>query len=143
MTTYAPKQAPACAYRLLDSGIHEITFNSVSRDAVTEFFVHLNRTFDGKTQEDPRLMILIDGTASGFPSLSELMAGGRALVANHPHRPQVSYALVLRGHTRHIVFALERLIRLFRTTNRARSFMPQERDEAEAWLLRDRDISAG
>lgn len=137
MAIHTPERVPACTYRLLDSGIHEITFNSVTHDAVAELFVHLNALFDGKTHEDPRLLILLDGSSVGFPSLNRILLAGKDMVERHPDRPTVRYALVFDGSVRHIVSALERMIRLFRGTNEVRSFRPQERTVAEAWLLRD------
>ena len=137
MATNTPDQLPGCTYHLLDTGIHQITFTSVSPNAMDELFVHLNAIFDGKTHDDPRLLILIDGSAVGFPSLNRVMVGGKNLVDRHPDRPPVRYALVFDGSVRHIVSALEKVIRLFRGTNEVRSFRPQEREEAEAWLLRN------
>lgn len=137
MSANIPEHTPHCAYRLLESGIHEITFDSGSPDTIAELFTHLNAIFDGKTHNDPRLLILLDGTSAGFPSLNRIIVSGKQMVDSHPDRPMVRYALVFDGSVRYIMSALENLVRLFRGTNEVRSFRPQEREQAEAWLLRD------
>ncbi|MCC7209500.1 MAG: STAS/SEC14 domain-containing protein [Anaerolineae bacterium] len=137
MVTGSPRSVTSCLYRRLDSGIHELTFTNVSPDTVTELFAHLNAIFDGKTHRDPRLLILLDGSAAGFPPLNRVMNGGKDLVARHPDRPLVRYALIMQGNMRYIVSALERVIQLFRSSNEVRSFQSSERAAAEAWLLRD------
>lgn len=137
MAIDAPERASECAYHLLPTGIHVITFNSATPDAVAELFVHLNAIFDGRTHNNPRLLILMDGSSTGIPSLNRLMIGAKDLVARHPDRPKVRYAFVFQGSMRYIMSALERFIQLFRATNEVRSFLPSERAQAEAWLLRD------
>jgi len=124
-----------CAYTQQPNGIHELTLKTMSAATVQAFFAHLNHIFDDKTPADPPLLILVDSVMTGLPPLNQLMPGGRDLVARHPQRPLVRYALLAHGNTRIIMSTLETFIKLFRPSNKVRTFHPSQRSEAINWLL--------
>lgn len=120
-----------CQYNQLANGVHEIIMLEVSHLAVDEMFALSDRILNNipMPHTEPTLLDSRIGTQPLGYSFTKM----RAFSARHAKRDTGRIAFLMEDRT--LWRALAVFMRPFGTT---RIFMPDERDQALAWLIADR-----
>jgi hypothetical protein len=125
-----------CAYTRLDNGIHELIFRESSRDAIDEFFRHVESILK-QTPNTEIARYIVDVTQADRPvSMMGIIQRFRKLETSMPRRARGRTA-ILHPQGSMLSF-VDGLIRALAPTQDVTRFFPAEkRAEAETWVLSD------
>jgi hypothetical protein len=125
-----------CAYNRLDNGIHELTFRESSREAIDEFFHHVESILKN-TDPSSVARYILDVTQADRPvSMMGIIQRFRKLETQMPRRAKGRTA-ILHPQGSMLSF-VDGLIRALAPTQDITRFFPVEkRAEAIAWVLSD------
>ncbi|MEO8612497.1 MAG: hypothetical protein ABI690_31665 [Chloroflexota bacterium] len=125
-----------CTYTRLDNGVHELIFRESSREAIDEFFRHVESILKNTPPTEVARYIL-DVTQADRPvSMMGIIQRFRKLETSMPRRAKGRTA-ILHPQGSMLSF-VDGLIRALAPSQDVTRFFPTEkRDEAIAWVLTD------
>jgi hypothetical protein len=126
-----------CAYTLLDNGVHELIFRESSREAIDEFFRHVESILKSTPGGDIARYVVDVTQADRAVSMMGIIQRFRRLETQLPKRARGRTA-ILHPQGSLLSFA-DGLIRALAPTQDVTRFFPAgKRDEAIAWLLSEK-----
>lgn len=128
-------QRTACTLEI-HNRYYEITYHEVSRQAVDDYFYHLDQVLK-QASAGETVYILSDGSEiSSMQPLQYMMSRARALFSQNRNRPHMRVAVLYQSGA--FIELLDGLFRVFmRGHDRLRFFRSETRDDAINWLLSD------
>ena len=123
----------ACAYRMLDGGIHELRFNEATRQTIDDLYDILSATIEPNLPDKPLRYLVISHRVSE-PPIAYLTSRMRQLHQAYTQRPPVHVAIISRGGP--MINLINVITRPFQTLNtHIKIFRHGEYDDALNWLL--------
>lgn len=124
---------PVCTFRILEGGVKEFVLKEVSRRAVDSLFDMAEKVIGDAVSNNDLLALsqptLID-SGIGLQPLNHSLLRLRALMIKFPETRKGSTAVILPASP-----LLKTLSVMMRPIASIRLYTPQERDQAQAWLL--------
>jgi hypothetical protein len=134
------EQSAHCTYTYQASkDVHELVLLRGTRQAVDEFFAHLDRIREetSTTPADYRVRMIIDITRSGLPPLGYFFSAEREWRRASPHRRSTRNAIIYReGYLLRAVGTLLNVV-ITPALDATQVFPDGSCDAAYEWLLRD------
>lgn len=132
-TIVEEESTPSCGYIRYQNGIYQLTFFDVSRSAVDDYFMYLDKILS-RSSNDETVYIVSDGSqVTETQPIGYMLAILRRTLRNHPHRPGVRVAIIYQTAT--FVSLINSLFRTFiMSRDGMRFFHVDNVDEAIAWL---------
>jgi hypothetical protein len=125
-----------CTYHQLDSGIHEFIFQDSSKEALDQFFHHLEQVF-AQSQGSPLHRYIVDITRGDREvSIVNMTTRFRRLETQFPTRAPGRTALLVKSGS--FLSVIDGIIQALAPRRDETRFFPVEkREDALQWLLRD------
>ncbi len=126
-----------CWHQQLDNGIHEFIFREASREAVDEWFLHLDQ-LTRSVPSDAMLHLLVRSTADNPLPVTYMIKSAHNWVLDNPH---VYTARVAFLHRSNFYYPhAKSFIRAWQMSNgiAVRFYASDRRHDAVEWLLTDK-----
>jgi len=120
----------------LENGIYQFVFKEATTRAVDEWLIHAETVIQN-TPSGEIIRALYDNTQAGMLPMNYGIQRAKELIRKYPDRPSSRVAFVFqRGF---IISLVEAFVGMLRSgSDVVRFFQAERRDEAIAWLLKDK-----
>lgn len=127
------ESTPSCEYIRYKNGVYQLTFLTVSRAAVDDYFMYFDKILTA-TPNEQTIYLLSDGSeVTETQPIGYMLAILRRTLRSHPERPAVRVAIIYQ--TAAFVGLINSLFRTFvLSKDGMRFFHVDAIDEAIAWL---------
>ncbi len=120
---------------LLENGIYQFVFKEATTRAVDEWIAQAETVIEN-TPSGETIRALYDNTKTGMLPMNYALRRANETMRKYPNRPPTRVAfLYMRGF---LLSLAEAFVGMLRSRDTVRFFRADRRDEAIAWLLKDR-----